>query len=170
MLIAIGGLPGTGKSTLAAGLVAATGAVHLAKDVIEASIRRDGITHEQGSWRVANGLLATLADHHLGDGHSVVIDAVLGEAVQRHELRAVATKHDAAFVLVECVCSDAAVHRSRIEGRVRGIDGWPELTWAEVEATRARYLPWDEPDRLVLDAIDSPESNHSALMAHVRLT
>jgi hypothetical protein len=41
------------------------------------------------------------------------------------------------LLVIECVCSDQAVHRSRIEGRVRGIPGWHEVGWDHVERMRA---------------------------------
>ncbi|MFE5683837.1 AAA family ATPase [Streptomyces sp. NPDC056512] len=43
MLIVIGGLPGTGKSTLARLLAARIGAVHLRIDTIEQAIVRSGL-------------------------------------------------------------------------------------------------------------------------------
>jgi hypothetical protein len=52
--------------------------------------------------------------------------------------------------IIECVCADDAVHRQRVEGRIRNIEGMPEVTWAQVLARRAEYEPWND-DRLVLD-------------------
>ncbi len=43
---------------------------------------------------------------------------------------------------IERVCSDEVVHRRRIEARVRGIAGMPEVTWDHVEERRAEYKPW----------------------------
>jgi hypothetical protein len=39
-----------------------------------------------------------------------------------------------------------------MEGRDRGIPGWPELSWDEVERVRSRFEPW-RTERLVLDAV-----------------
>jgi hypothetical protein len=36
-----------------------------------------------------------------------------------------------------CICSDEAIHRARIEGRIRGIPGWHEVGWDHVERMRA---------------------------------
>jgi hypothetical protein len=69
-----------------------------------------------------------------------------------------AEQYGASFHLIECICSDIAVHRSRVEGRMRAIPGWYELTWADVERGRQRYEPLPEP-KLVLDAIEPLEHN-----------
>lgn len=64
----------------------------------------------------------------------------------------------ASFAVVECVCSDAAVHQTRIEGRRRDIPGWYELTWEGAARGRDAYRPLDQP-KVVVDAIDSLDAN-----------
>jgi predicted kinase len=161
MLVIIGGLPGTGKSTLAVALGDRLDALVINRDVIEASLWRSGIGHDDSARRAANDLLATLADDALGQGRSLIVDSVFGEVERRDQLLATAAAHGEACRLFECVCSNDAVHRSRIEGRRRGIEGWYELEWSDVLATRARY-PERHDDRLVLDAVDPFESNLAA--------
>jgi hypothetical protein len=68
--------------------------------------------------------------------------------------------------VVECVCSDEALHRARLSGRQRGIPGWHELEWSEVERVRSYYVPWDEP-RLALDAVRPFEENLREAMRYV---
>ena len=60
--------------------------------------------------------------------------------------------------MIECICSDIDVHKSRIVGRVRAIPGWNELDWEWVLQSRAQYQPL-ECDKLVLDAVDSIADN-----------
>jgi predicted kinase len=158
MLVLTGGLPGTGKSTLARSLGDRLDALVVNRDVIEASLWRSGVAHGVESRRAANDLLLTLAGDALGQGRSLIIDSVLGEAKRREQLQAVAVAGGVACRLIECVCSDDALHRSRIEGRERGIEGWYELEWSDVVATRARYQSWPE-QRLVLDAVEPFNSN-----------
>jgi hypothetical protein len=50
-------------------------------------------------------------------------------------------------------CSDRQLHRSRVDGRERGIPGWYELDWSQVERSRAS---WD-PDISVDVRIDTAE-------------
>jgi hypothetical protein len=52
--------------------------------------------------------------------------------------------------IIECVCADEAVHRQRVEARVRNIAGMPEVSWARVQQRRAEYEAWTDA-RLTLD-------------------
>jgi hypothetical protein len=78
-----------------------------------------------------------------------------------------AGKYDAEWVVIECVCSDEMVHRARLGTRQRGIPGWHELDWADVERVKDYYRPWDE-DRLILDAICPLEENLKSVFEYLR--
>jgi len=80
--------------------------------------------------------------------------------------RDLAARHGARFRAIECVCSDEQVHHGRIDGRQRGIPGWYELTWQEVEDARSRYEPWLA-EHLVLDAVAPLDRNLAALAAYL---
>jgi predicted kinase len=95
-----------------------------------------------------------------------VLDTVARVAESRATWRALAAEHGAAFVLIECVCSDEAVHEGRLAGRVRGIPGWYEVSWSDVQDAKRRWVPWED-ERLVLDALDSPESNRRRALTYV---
>jgi predicted kinase len=166
VLVVVGGLPGTGKSTLAERIGEHLDAPVFAKDVIEASLWRNGVGAEQGSWQVAEDMLTTLAGAELERGRSVVLDTVARVAESRATWRATAIEYGATFVLFECVCSDEAVHRSRLDGRVRAIPGWYEIQWSDVEQSRAKWEPWDD-ERLVLDAVDPASRNLDAALAYI---
>jgi predicted kinase len=168
LLVVVGGLPGTGKSTLSGALARALGAPVFTKDQIEASLWRDGVKAEQNSWHVAENLLTTLAAEQLTRGQSAILDTVARVAESRAMWRMVAESHGAAFRLIECVCSDLTVHRSRIEGRIRDIPGWYEVTWDEVEGIRSRSEPWAE-DHLVLDAVRPSAENFATALRFLDL-
>lgn len=75
MLIVFSGLPGTGKTTIAHDLAAATGAVYLRIDTIEQAIRNSGALAQdvgRSGYMVAN----ELALSNLRLGHAVVVDCV----------------------------------------------------------------------------------------------
>jgi predicted kinase len=165
-LIVVGGLPGTGKSTLADGLAARLDVPVFNKDWIEASLRRDGVTRERDSWRVAEHLLTTLAHQQLRRRQSAILDTVARPAASRAAWRSVADGAGARFRLIQCVCADVGVHRRRVLGRTRGIPDWDELTWSDVEDVRARSAPWPEP-HLVLDAVRPPAENLEAALQYV---
>lgn len=50
--------------------------------------------------------------------------------------------------------------------RERGIPGWPELSWDDVERVRADFAPWQR-EHLVLDAARSIAENVESLAAYL---
>jgi predicted kinase len=166
-LVVVSGLPGSGKSTLAEGLSCSLSVPIFSIDPIEAAMWRGGIAGDQ-TGIAAYDIAATLADEHLKLGHSVLIDAVNPIEAPRAAWRKLAAKHRAVLKIIETVCADEALHRRRVEARVRNIDGMPELTWDRVLERRAEYEPWTDA-RLILDtAIDTPEQVLEKALSYVR--
>lgn len=165
-LIVFTGLPGTGKSTLADEAASLLGCPLFAKDQLEATLRRSGIGAEANSGWAAVELLNTLAGEQLRRGQSAILDSVATFERMRAVWRALARTHGATMKVVECVCSDEALHRARLAGRRRGIPGWPELAWDDVLAVRSRYEPWSDL-RLILDATQPLAQNQAALRAYL---
>jgi uncharacterized protein len=107
-LVAIGGLSGTGKSTLARalapGIGASPGAVVLRSDVIRKALMKVGETVRLGEEAYTPEVSARVfakinekAARILRSGHSVVADAVFGEPAQRNAVAAVARAAGAGF-------------------------------------------------------------------------
>jgi hypothetical protein len=86
---------------------------------------------------------------------------MVGANAVRRRWRELAQRHRAAFRVIECVCSDARIHRERIEARSDPIPGWPDPGWEHVVEVSRRYEPWEE-QRLVVDSIRSYEENLAA--------
>jgi predicted kinase len=146
MLIVIGGLPGTGKTTLARGLARALDAVHLRIDTIEQALR--GATMDSDAIGAAGYLVGYgVAADNLALGRTVVADAVNPLASIRAAWRDVARRAAVAVVEVEVVCSDAAEHRRRIASRSADIPGLELPAWDEVQART--YEPWPDPQFLI---------------------
>lgn len=154
-LVLVTGLPGTGKSTVA-GIAADT--LHtsvLAHDWAMSGLRGypsiqnalDGM--ELGHRVVGWSILAALARAQLVEARSIVVDGV-ARAPQRDLLSDVALATGARFVVITTRCSEADLHRSRIEGRRRLIPNWYELTWEDVERNASEWA--HEPGDLDLDA------------------
>jgi hypothetical protein len=99
-------------------------------------------------------------------GQSAILDSVASTSSIRGTWRALAEEFNAQLLVIECVCSDEGAHRERLTGRTRGIPGWPELAWDDVERVRSYFQPWCE-ERLVLDAMDALESNIRQAIAYV---
>src|ERR1700754_3674172 len=109
-LIVLSGLPGSGKSTLAEGVSRSLSVPVFSVDPIEAAMWRGGLAKSQ-TGVVAYEVAVTLADEHLRLGHSVIVDAVNPIEAPRAAWRSLAVKHRAGLKIIECLCTDEAVHR-----------------------------------------------------------
>jgi predicted kinase len=104
-------------------------------------------------------LLLDLADEQLSLGVSVVLDAVFPLEGFRAEARAIAERHQAAFRVIYCHCSDEALWQERMRTRHRYVPNWTPVDWAEVERLREKYQPWDDRQVLRVDAADDLDEN-----------
>ncbi|HEX7867530.1 MAG TPA: AAA family ATPase [Variovorax sp.] len=147
MLIVLGGLPGTGKTTIARELVAHLGAAYLRIDTIEQALRSAGAL--AGDVGPAGYVVAyELARSNLSLGQAVVADCVNPLPVTREAWRGVAADASSRIVEVEIICSDVAEHRRRVEQRSIDVPGLVPPTWAAVQ--QHDYAPWST-QRLVID-------------------
>jgi predicted kinase len=145
MFIVFGGLPGTGKSTIAPRLARRLGAVYLRVDSIEEAIRTStGIPVGTAGYTVCYRLAAD----NLMVGRTVIADSVNPLKVTRDSYKAVAEQAGVAILEVETWCSDQEQHRKRVETRQSTVAGLMLPTWRQV--TERVYEGWDRP-RLVLD-------------------
>jgi predicted kinase len=136
VLIVLGGLPGTGKTSIARAVAHATGAVHLRIDTIEQALRDGGVAVVDHGYRVAYALAAD----HLRLGQSVIADSVNPIAVTRAAWREVGGAAGARVLEVEIVCTDRDEHRRRVETRTGDMEGLVLPSWAEVKGRD--YEPW----------------------------
>jgi predicted kinase len=147
VLIVLGGLPGTGKSSIARRLAEKYAAMYLRIDTIEQALVRAGIyAREIGP--EGYSIAYALAEENLRLGRIVVADSVNPIALTREAWRAAATKVGANVIEVEVCCSDAEEHRCRVETRVTDIDGLILPTWRDV--LERTYEPWDS-ERIIID-------------------
>ena len=168
MLVVMMGLPGTGKSAIAEAVAMAIGAPVFSVDPIEATLIRAGITREHRSGYAAYDLALMLARSQLELGQSAVVDAANYIEIARAWWRELAAEFAVRRPLIECICSDAELHRRRIESRGRNISGFIyEPSWADVEKLRTEYEPCDE-ERLILDSVEPLEENVRGAVEYVR--
>ncbi len=167
MLVVMMGLPGTGKSAIAEAIARAMGAPVFSVDPIEATLIRAGITREQRSGYAAYDLALMLARSQLELGQSAVVDAANYIEIARAWWRELASEFGVRRVLIECVCSDAELHRRRIETRQRDIPGFIyEPSWEDIEELRTEYEPCHE-DRLILDSVQPLAENARKALEYV---
>lgn len=163
-LLVVGGLPGTGKSTLAAGLSEALGGLLIRSDEVRKELAglEAGVAapddFEEGLYRpaVTEEVYAELgrrAGRHLSNGESVILDASFTDPARREAARRLAADLSADLDELCCVLPDeiaAARIRQRAE---RGGD--PSDATVQVAARMARRSPpW--PSALELDTSASP--------------
>ncbi|MFB7592255.1 AAA family ATPase [Streptomyces sp. NPDC056169] len=163
MLIVMAGLPGAGKSSVAEALGRELAAPVVSVDPIEAAMWRAGVAREQPTGLAAYVVAEAVADGVLALGQTVIIDAVNAVEEAREQWRLLAARHGVPVAFIEVVCSDTAVHRRRLEGRSRGIEGFQEPTWEAVERRREEFAPWSD-HRLVLDSVIDLPSNVAAAL------
>jgi len=152
VLIVFGGLPGSGKTSLARELAAALHGVYLRIDTIEQAIRDSSSLSgaiDDAGYRVAY----QVARDNLRMGRVVISDSVNPVRESRDAWVEVGEETDALLVEVEVVCSDAAIHRQRVETRTADIAGLKQPTWDDVVARE--YESWNR-DRVVVDTAHRP--------------
>ncbi|MFL1379280.1 MULTISPECIES: AAA family ATPase [unclassified Nocardiopsis] len=166
MLIAMAGPPGSGKSTIARALARALRCALLSVDPIEAALWRSGVDRGQPTGLAAYVVAEDLAEEQLRLGHDVVVDAVNDVAAARDQWRSLAERRARPLAFIEVFCSDPAEHRRRLEGRERGIAGFPEPSWESVAARVTGLADWHEA-RLRLDSMRPPDENVHTALAHL---
>ena len=140
MLIVLGGLPGTGKTTIARALASRLGAFHLRIDTIEQALRSAG-TLGNDIGPLGYVVAYRVAEDNLRLGNTVIADSVNPIRITRDAWRATAERAGAPLVEVEVICSDPIEHRRRVETRRADIDGFRLPAWADVLGRD--YEPWE---------------------------
>jgi len=156
-LIILSGLPGSGKSAIAERLAERLRLPVFSVDPIESAIIRAGIQRSFETGVAAYLVAEALANEQLKLGVSVIVDAVNAEEEGKDVWRGLAEKHGIELIILQMIVSDRALYKQRIESRVRGLHGFSEVTWAEVEAREKVYTSWKEPT-LQLDSAQNVET------------
>jgi predicted kinase len=157
MLIAMAGLPGSGKSTVAEQLARQWGIAVVSVDPLESAILRAGIANDQPTGLAAYLVAETIADSVLRAGQSIIVDAVNAVGPARDQWVMLADRLGVEVRFIETICSDTELHRRRLEARRRDLPHLAEPTWNAVEQSLDEYDPWsgfaDSRRRLTLDTV-----------------
>ncbi|SFW88333.1 AAA family ATPase [Amycolatopsis australiensis] len=166
--ILLAGVPGTGKSTLAEELAWRLRAPVFSMDWQLGALTPFGALREDNALPLAELNLTASVARQLQLGLDVIIDATGHRREARIRWREVTESAGGRFVGAECVCSDERAQRVRVEGRARGIPGWPQtVTWEHVVRMRGLWESWDEPHLVLDSATLLPEENVRQVLAAV---
>ncbi|HHQ6603412.1 TPA: AAA family ATPase [Serratia fonticola] len=165
MLIIFGGLPGTGKSTIARLLAPRLNAVWVRIDSIEQSlIRSEKITmSDMGPAGYLVGY--AIAADNLKLANNVIADSVNPLAITRQAWRDVASKNAVPVLEIEIICSDKAQHKKRVEHRSADITGHVLPDWQKV-ITR-QYEVWLSTDITLDTSVLTPDQAVEVILQHI---
>jgi predicted kinase len=173
-VVLFSGSPATGKSTLADAIGRELPAPVIAWDWCMAALSPfSELQHVLNAMTrdryhdVGYSLMSQAMEKQLRAKQSVILDCVARPRALPHWFE-IAADHGVRLHIVECICSDADVHRSRVEGRIRGIPGWYELEWSHVEVSRTRYETLNV-EKVVVDAVDPIAVNLARVRAHLNM-
>ena len=164
MLIVLGGLPGTGKTTVAKALAQKLDAVHLRVDTIEQALRSSAVLKTDVG--PAGYVVAyRLAEDNLRIGRVVVADSVNSLQVTRDAWLSVAEQASTKVAEVEFICSDAVEHRRRVETRRSDIEELKLPAWQDV--IEREYENWDRPHIVIDTASKTVKETVAELLAQL---
>ena len=164
MLIVFGGLPGTGKTTVAKTLAQKLDAVYLRVDTIEQALRSSlGLKTEIGP---AGYVIAyRLAEDNLRIGGVVVADSANSLQVTRDAWLSVAEHASTKVAEVEVICSNAVEHRRRVETRRSDIEELKLPEWQDI--IDRKYENWNRPHIVVDTASRTVRETVAELLARL---
>jgi predicted kinase len=174
VLVAVGGLVASGKTTVSRALAERLGAPRIEADRVRDLLLGDrpGRSVHETEWarsfspgfeKQVYAELLHRVDVVLGSGRAAVMDACFARVCQRAAARALAENHRRPFLFVECR-ADAALTRARLAERERAVGdaGWLRIS----EALAGR---WEASDELAAEQFVTVDSGRplSACLAEL---
>ncbi len=168
MIIAVTGLSGTGKTTIAEGVRARTGFVHLDSDAVRkelaglATDRPSGPQSRAQLYDEEHGRrtyteLVTRASSVLRSGRGVVLDGTYQRRSNRDEVCRLAEELSVPLLFVQCVCGEDEVRR-RLDLRVRSGRGPSDAGWDVYLRQRDVFEVFGADESSYLLTVDSSRS------------
>jgi predicted kinase len=167
-LVVFAGAPGVGKSTLARALARELRAAYLDKDTIKDAALTLGRemkveNAQQFAGALSYTLLIPLARDNLTVGTPVIVDSPAGYRGFQDAIEQLVRSIKVDFRLVECITTDEALLRERIERRVPDLPDHRVRDFDAYQQARERLERMSGP-RLVLDTAESVSINLRKIM------
>lgn len=154
VVVAVGGLVASGKTTVAEEISRALGGVHIEADRIRDEILGigSGPAAHQRAWpqNLAAGVTAEIYAELMARGRNIlarggrpILDGCFARRAQRQQAQALASAHDARFLFVECH-AEAGKRRERLVARSAASCVAPEGWLALLERIEGRWEPVSE--------------------------
>jgi len=171
MLIAMAGLPGTGKSSLAGGLAAVLSGVVLDKDLIRAALfPPEVIAYSAEQDDFCQGIMLQVADYLLQrePRKIVILDGrPFARRYQRAALVGFAEARGYRLAIIECVCSEETARRRLERGAAMVNHPAANRDYALYRRLKAQFEPIEEP-RLVINTDGDSRSCLDRALSYVR--
>ncbi len=170
ILVALAGLPGTGKSTLARRLAAELDAPLLDKDAVRAAVFGPRWTdHTRAQDDLCVGFLQAAARSLVGRAPFAVLDGrTYTRAGQVDALRAAARDMGAGLRLIECVCDPAEAERRLAADAAAGAHPAANRGVELHRALRASAVPVPSPKLVLATDAEPPDELLRRALAHAR--
>lgn len=168
-LVVFAGAPGVGKSTLARATARELGAAYLDKDTIkDAALALGREIKVQNINQYASALSYTLlipiARDNLTLGTHVIIDSPAGYRAFQDAVEELVRAVKVRFKLIECITTDDALLRERIERRTAEMPEHRVRDWDQYQQARERMERLSGP-RLVVDTAETIQTNLKKIMS-----
>lgn len=165
MLIIFGGLPATGKTTIAQALAQQIKATYLRADTIEHTLALTGKVPEDMEdmgYRIGY----SLATENLKLGNYVIADSVNPLNITREAWRNAAKLAASEYLEVEVICSDKTIHQQRAETRLTDIAHFKLPSWQKI--TDRYYEPWLTKQLTIDTATTSIQQAVTLIQQHIQ--
>ncbi len=172
-LVIFAGAPGVGKSTLARALARELRAAYLDKDTIkDATLALGRELKVENALQFAGALSYTLlipiARDNLTVGTHVVVDSPAGYKTFQDAIEELVRAVKVNFKLIECITTDEALLRERIERRAPDLPEHRVRDWDAFQQARERLERMSGP-RLLVDTAETVATNLRKIMSALGL-